>query len=135
MMRTRTFVQHVISVLTRVGVTSLPEKYFLNRWRKDLKRKYKRINSSFDSGSRNPSAKRYSDLCKYLHFLAEIASNSVDHYVTLKHYAHMLTEQFSGSICEHSPLSQALASGSITCNLSIDVTAVKSNKVCSPLVV
>jgi hypothetical protein len=28
--------KHVIYVLIRVGVTSLPEKYFLNRWRKDL---------------------------------------------------------------------------------------------------
>jgi hypothetical protein len=95
--------KHVISVLTRVGVTSLPEKYFLNRWRKHLKRKYKRINSSYDSGSRNPSAERYFDLCKDLRVLAKIISNSVDHYLTLKNYAHMLTKQFSGSICKHSP--------------------------------
>jgi hypothetical protein len=120
--------RHVISILNIVGVTSLPEKYFLNRWRKDLKRNYKQINSSYDSGSRDPSAERYFDLCKDLHALAEIASNSVEHCMTLKKYVHMLTKQFSGSICEHSPPSQALVSGSTTCNLSIDGTAVESNK-------
>ena len=40
--------KHVISVLIRVDVTSLPEKYFLSRWRKDLKQKYKFIKSSYD---------------------------------------------------------------------------------------
>jgi hypothetical protein len=127
-----------------VGVSSLPEKYFLNRWKKDLKRNYKQINSSYDSGSHDPSAERYSDLCKDLYALAEIASNSVEHYMTLKKYVHMLTKQFSGLICEHSPPSQAFVSGSTTCNFFIDGTAMKSNKdgttvesnkVCSPLVV
>jgi hypothetical protein len=46
----------------------------------------------------------------------------------------MLMKQFSGSICEHSPPSQALVSGSTTCNLSVDGTTVESNKVRSPLV-
>jgi hypothetical protein len=129
--------KHVISVLTRVGVTSLPEKYFLNRWRKDLKRKYKFINSSYDPLNGNPSAERYFDLCKDMHILAEIASNSVDSYMKLKNQVHMLTKQYSDSVCEHSPPSQALRSGSTTCNLSIDIdgTTVESNKVRSPLVV
>jgi hypothetical protein len=35
--------KHIISVLNIVGVTSLPEKYFLNRWRKGLNRKYKEL--------------------------------------------------------------------------------------------
>jgi len=48
--------------------------------------------------------------------------------MTVKNFALMLTKQFSGSICEHSPPSQALVSGSTTCNLSIDGTAVESNK-------
>jgi hypothetical protein len=43
----------------------------------------------------------------------------VDHYMTLKNYVHLLTKQFSGSICEHSPPSQALASGSTICNLMV----------------
>jgi hypothetical protein len=116
----RVLCKHVISILNIVGVTLLLEKYFFNRWRKDLKRNYKQINSSYDLDSRNPSAERYSDLCKYLHALIEIASNSVEHYMTLKKYVHMLTKQFSGSICEHSPPSQALVSDSTTCNLSID---------------
>jgi hypothetical protein len=49
-----------------------------------LKQNYKQINSSYDLGSCNPSVERYFDLCKDLHALAEIASNSVEHYMTLK---------------------------------------------------
>jgi hypothetical protein len=48
--------KHVIFVLIRLNVTSLLEKYFLNRWRKDLKRKYKFIKSSYDSLKGNPNA-------------------------------------------------------------------------------
>lgn len=87
--------KHVISVLNIVGVTSLPEKYFLNRRRKGLNRKYKRISSSYDSGSCNPNAERYSDLCKDLLVLAEIATNSVEHYMTEKNFAFMLTKVHS----------------------------------------
>ena len=46
----------------------------------------------------------------------------------------MLTKQFSGSSCEHNPSSQALHGGSTTCILSVDGTAVESNKVHSLLV-
>jgi hypothetical protein len=84
--------------------------------------------------SNNPRAERYSDLCKDMHVLVDIASNTVEHYMKLKNHIHLLTKQFSGSSCEHSPPSQALCDASTTCNLSIDPTAVESSKVHSPLV-
>jgi hypothetical protein len=127
----RILCRHVISVLTRLDVTSLLEKYFLNQWRKDLKRKYKCIKSSYDSLSDNPSAERYDDLCKDMHALAVLTATIMEHYMEVKNHIHMLTKKFSGSLtmkfsglsCEHSPPSQALPCASTTCNESIDSMA------------
>jgi hypothetical protein len=75
--------------------------------------------------SDNPSVERYFDLCKDMQVLAEIASNTLDHYMKLKNHIKMLTKQFSSSSCEHSPHSQALRGASTTCNLSINAMADK----------
>ena len=88
--------KHVISVLIRVDVTLLPEKYFLNRWRKYLKKKYKFIKSSYDPLKGNPSAKKCFDLCKDMHVLAELASTTTENYMKMKNHIRMLTKQLSG---------------------------------------
>jgi len=49
--------RHSISVLVTKKVYSLPPKYFLDRWRKDIKRVYYMIKSSFDVCGDNPNAK------------------------------------------------------------------------------
>jgi hypothetical protein len=67
---------HICTI--RVDVTSLPEKYFLNHWRKDLKQKYKFIKSSYDPLKGNPSAERCFDLCKHMYVLAKLASITPD---------------------------------------------------------
>ena len=125
--------KHVISILIRVDVTSLPEKYFLNHWRKDLKRKYKFIKSSYDPLRGNLSAERCFDLCKDMHVLAKLASITPENYMKMKDHIRMLTNQLSGSGCEHNLPSQALHVGSAS-NASVNGTMVESNKVHSPLV-
>ena len=99
-----------------------------------MKRKYKFINNSYDSLSGNCSAIRYSNLCKDMHVLVELASTTMEHYMKMKNHIHMLTKQFSGSSCKHNPPSQALQGRSTTCNLFVDGMTVESNKVHSPLV-
>jgi hypothetical protein len=84
--------KHVIFVLIRVDVTSLPKKYFLNRWRKDLKRKYKFIKSSYDPLKGNSSAERCFDLCKDMHVLVELASTTMKNYMKMKNHIRMLTK-------------------------------------------
>jgi hypothetical protein len=131
--------KHVISVLIKVDVTSLLEKYFLNRWRKDLKRKYKFIKSSYDPLKGNPSADRCFDLCKDMHVLAELASTTPENYMKMKDHIRMLTNKLSGSGCEYHlpsealPPSEPLLVGSAS-QLSVTGTMVESNQVHSPLV-
>ncbi|XP_059442190.1 protein FAR-RED ELONGATED HYPOCOTYL 3-like [Corylus avellana] len=125
--------RHVFSVLSACNITSLPQKYFLDRWRNDLKRRYTFIQSSYDSLGANPIAQKYDDLCKDMHKLAALAVTNVDNYMEATKYVHMLMDKFSGSSYEPSPPSQALVGASSTCNKSMD--GVENNKVRSPLAV
>ncbi|XP_059460602.1 protein FAR1-RELATED SEQUENCE 5-like isoform X2 [Corylus avellana] len=109
--------RHAISVLTTLDVTVLPEKYFLNRWRKDLKRKYKFIKSSHDPLSGNPSAERYFDLCKDMFVLASIGATTVDNYMIVKNHVYMLTKKLSGPSSEQIPPSQSIPSASTIDNV------------------
>jgi hypothetical protein len=124
--------KHVISVLTTLeDVELLPEKYFLNRWRKDLKRPYKLIKSSYDPLSSNPTAERYAELSKNMLKLAAIAAPNVDHCTEVQSYVDMLTKKLGGQSYEQNPPSQSLPSASVTGNRTIDCMGVE---VCSPLV-
>ncbi|XP_062155293.1 protein FAR-RED IMPAIRED RESPONSE 1-like [Alnus glutinosa] len=130
--------KHAISVLTAFeDVDLLPEKYFLNRWRKDLKRPYKLIKSSYDPLSGNPTADRYAELSNNVLKLAAIAAPNVDHCMELQKYVDMLIKKFSGPSCEQSQPSQSLPSAKdlpsapMIDNGAMDCMEVE---VCSPLV-
>ncbi|XP_062152243.1 protein FAR-RED IMPAIRED RESPONSE 1-like [Alnus glutinosa] len=119
--------KHVISVLTTLeDVELLPEKYFLNRWRKDLKQPYKLIKSSYDPLSGNPTAERYSELSKNVLKLAAIAAPNVDHCMEVQSYVDMLTKKLGGQSYEQNPPSQSLPSASVTGNRTIDCMGVET---------
>ncbi|XP_062173728.1 protein FAR-RED IMPAIRED RESPONSE 1-like [Alnus glutinosa] len=130
--------KHALSVLTTFeDVDLLLEKYFLNRWRKDLKRPYKLIKSSYDPLSGNPTADRYAELSNNVLKLAAIAAPNVDHCMELQKYVDMLIKKFSGPSCEQSQPSQSLPSAKdlpsapMIDNGAMDCMEVE---VCSPLV-
>jgi len=124
--------KHAISVLTTFeDVDLLPKKYFLNRWRKDLKRPYKLIKSSYDPLSGNPTADRYAELSKNVLKLAAIVAPNVDHCMEVQKYVDMLIKKFSGLSCEQSQPSQSLPSAPMIDNGAMDCMEVE---VCSPLV-
>jgi hypothetical protein len=121
------------SVLSACNVTSLPQKYFLDRWRNDLKRMYTFMKSSCDSLSGNSIAQKYDDLCKDMHKLAVFAITNMENYTKAKKYVHMLMNKFSGSSSEPSPPSQALVGAYFTYNESMD--GVENDKVCNLLAI
>jgi hypothetical protein len=77
----------------------LPPKYFLARWRKDIKRRYTLVNSSYDGFGDDPNDERYDRLCKKLNKLALIASKSVEKYKRVDENLDMLMEELSEIIC------------------------------------
>ncbi|KAG7975071.1 hypothetical protein I3843_06G078000 [Carya illinoinensis] len=42
--------RHILAVFKCNGIKSLPDRYILDRWRKDIKRRYMLIHSSYDAG-------------------------------------------------------------------------------------
>jgi hypothetical protein len=95
--------RHIFALLCAHNITSLPPKYYLDRWRKDVNRRYTLIKCSFDALSLNPEVQRYDNLCKGMHTLAEITARNVDHYTKVQTHIDMLTKELLALSYEPSP--------------------------------
>ncbi|XP_059445454.1 protein FAR1-RELATED SEQUENCE 5-like [Corylus avellana] len=100
--------RYIFALLCAHNITSLPPKYYLDCWRKDVKRRYTLVKCSFDALSANLEVQRYDNLCKGMHTLAEIAARNVGHYTKVWTHIDMLTKELRASSCEPSPPSLAL---------------------------
>jgi hypothetical protein len=125
--------RHAMCILTNIlDVTVLREKYILNRWRKDLKRKHQFIKSSYNPLIGNPIAERYSDLCKDMLELASAGAITVDNYMIVKNHVFECYKKLSGPRSEQIPPLESLPD--TTSNVSSDM-AVESQNILSPHVV
>nr|XP_029152392.1 protein FAR-RED IMPAIRED RESPONSE 1-like [Arachis hypogaea] len=68
--------RHTLSVLGLERVKKLPNKYFLDRWKKTLKRKHSSIKCSHDPSRLEPIKKRYDEMCKQFYNIAEVVAAS-----------------------------------------------------------
>ncbi|XP_042942679.1 protein FAR-RED IMPAIRED RESPONSE 1-like [Carya illinoinensis] len=68
--------RHILSIFAARDVQELPEKYIMERWRKDIKHRYALIRSSYDD--LNGKASRYSGLIKLCYEVATNACESED---------------------------------------------------------
>jgi hypothetical protein len=75
---------------------------------KDLKQKHQFIKSSYDPLIGNPTAERYSDLCKDMFELASIGATTVDNYTIVKNHVLECYKKLSGPRSEQIPPSQSL---------------------------
>ncbi|XP_042973094.1 protein FAR1-RELATED SEQUENCE 5-like [Carya illinoinensis] len=51
--------RHILAIFKSNGIKSLPDRYILDRWRKDIKKRYTLIRSSYDEGELRPNGNRY----------------------------------------------------------------------------
>ncbi|KAF5451216.1 hypothetical protein F2P56_031492 [Juglans regia] len=51
--------RHILAVLKCNGIKSVPAKYILDRWRKDIKRRYTLIQSSYDGENQRVDEESY----------------------------------------------------------------------------
>jgi hypothetical protein len=79
--------------------TILPPRYYLSRWRNDIKQRYTLVKSSYDAFGVNPNDERYDIMCRNFSKLALLASKSVDKYKKVMKNVDMLTTEF----CESRP--------------------------------
>ncbi|XP_062164654.1 protein FAR1-RELATED SEQUENCE 5-like [Alnus glutinosa] len=66
--------RHSLSVLRTKKVTTLPQRYVLDRWMKDIKREYSKVTSSYDAISDNPHAQIHDKVRNNLEELLSLTS-------------------------------------------------------------
>ncbi|XP_059456881.1 protein FAR1-RELATED SEQUENCE 6-like isoform X2 [Corylus avellana] len=108
---------------------SLPTKYILDRWRKDLKR------TKYDDLSGNLDVQRFDNMLESFLKYASMTATSEDHCMDVMHYPYMLNVNSCGLRCEPNSPSHHIPSASSMCSEAVDGVVVKSNELISPLVV
>ncbi|XP_042942856.1 protein FAR1-RELATED SEQUENCE 5-like [Carya illinoinensis] len=71
--------RHILAIMRVNKVRSVPEKYILDRWRKDIKRTYTLIRSSYDMVDQRPEVKRCSRIIKKCYEVATNAASCDEH--------------------------------------------------------
>ncbi|XP_042962464.1 protein FAR-RED ELONGATED HYPOCOTYL 3-like [Carya illinoinensis] len=71
--------RHILAIFKCNGIKSLPDRYILDRWRKDIKRRYTLIHNSYDPGSQREDTNRYSSLFNICYQMITLAAGSKDH--------------------------------------------------------
>ncbi|KAA8524958.1 hypothetical protein F0562_011404 [Nyssa sinensis] len=72
--------RHAIVTLLHNEVYRIPERYIMQRWRKDVKRCHTRVRISYGDYSAKAEAKRFDSLCNSFHEVADMASESEDKF-------------------------------------------------------
>ncbi|XP_022870525.1 protein FAR1-RELATED SEQUENCE 2-like isoform X2 [Olea europaea var. sylvestris] len=67
--------RHSITVLIRCDVTSLPKRYKLRRWRRDVSGAHTRVAVNYDGLISSPKQLRYDELCHEFAKLADLAAD------------------------------------------------------------
>ncbi|XP_041001107.1 protein FAR-RED IMPAIRED RESPONSE 1-like [Juglans microcarpa x Juglans regia] len=91
--------RHALRILTQMGQHTIPSKYILDRWRKDVKQKYTFVKSSYDTSSVD-DARRYDRIQNYFYELCSNASKAESSCVKLISQIEYLKTQYPG-IADH----------------------------------
>ncbi|XP_018820609.2 protein FAR-RED ELONGATED HYPOCOTYL 3-like [Juglans regia] len=118
--------RHAFRVCNMKNITLIPEKYVLDRWRKDIKRRYTLIKSSYDDLRSNADARRYEVVVKRCLKLATRVSPSDYHVDAFLRVLDDFEKKFE---------SLTLESKSSSTKVKANVVADKGKKILSPHVV
>ncbi|KAF5465408.1 hypothetical protein F2P56_015419 [Juglans regia] len=92
--------RHALNVCQMKKIHALPDKYILDRWRKDLKRRYTVVKSSYDDLRHNADSRRYELVVKRCLKLATRVSPSYDHVNAFMRHLDEFENQFKGLTLE-----------------------------------
>ncbi|KAF5443904.1 hypothetical protein F2P56_036424 [Juglans regia] len=76
--------RHILAIFKANGIKLLPDRYILDRWRKDIKRRYTLIHSSYDAGDQRPDGNRYSSLLNICYQMITYAAGSNEQFEDAK---------------------------------------------------
>ncbi|XP_041011331.1 protein FAR1-RELATED SEQUENCE 5-like [Juglans microcarpa x Juglans regia] len=84
--------RHILAVFKSNDIKSLSDRYIIDRWRKDIKRKYTFIRSSYDAGDQRPNGNRYSILLNMCYGMITYATDSNEQFEDAKKKIQEMTE-------------------------------------------
>ncbi|XP_041001655.1 protein FAR1-RELATED SEQUENCE 5-like [Juglans microcarpa x Juglans regia] len=120
--------RHALAIMRVNKVKNVPEKYILDRWRKDIKRTYSQC-STYDSVDVRPEVSRYSHILKVCYDVATNAASCDEHADDMIDKLHAMNIVYCTKKSPQRPLEHVA-------NTVVDAsTAGSSKKVLSPLVV
>ncbi|XP_042974866.1 protein FAR-RED ELONGATED HYPOCOTYL 3-like [Carya illinoinensis] len=87
--------RHIFAVFKCNGIKTMPQQHILDRWRKDIKRRYTLINSSYDAGEVREDANRYSSLLNICYKMITCAAGSKKHTEDATTKLHAMIDLYS----------------------------------------
>ncbi|KAG6707819.1 hypothetical protein I3842_06G051300 [Carya illinoinensis] len=124
--------RYILAVFKCNGIKVLPNQYFLDRWRKDIKRRYTLIDSNYDTGVQRADANRYSTLLNICYKMITHAAGSKKHTEDATQKLHAMIELYSEN---QEPPSRTCTGSNVISTLPKNPTCADSQKVLNPLVV
>ncbi|KAL6562536.1 hypothetical protein OROGR_003543 [Orobanche gracilis] len=108
--------RHAIAVLIKENIYSIPLKYILRRWRKDIRRRHSKVRVSYSDWSISEEGRRYDKMCSAFFEVADLAYEFEDK-------CNLVNEKILA-------LKQELTNSEKSCNNSQHSSNFISNKVC-----
>jgi hypothetical protein len=109
--------RHSISVLMTKNVKPLPSRYILDRWRKDIKREYSMLKSSYDDFGDTPNAQIYDKLRQNFERVLSLTLGNVERCMDLMNDVDKLRDKYSALKLAPSPFSHHISVvASYSCN-------------------
>ncbi|KAG7960470.1 hypothetical protein I3843_10G125100 [Carya illinoinensis] len=124
--------RHILVVFKSNGIKDLPNQYILDRWRKDIKRRYTLIAGSYDAGAQRADANRYSTLLNICYKMITYAAGSKKHTEDATQKLYSMIELYSEN---QEPPSRTCTGSNVIPSIPETAACVGSQKVLSPLVV
>ncbi|XP_042962684.1 protein FAR1-RELATED SEQUENCE 5-like [Carya illinoinensis] len=125
--------RHIFAVFKCNGIKTMPQQYILDRWRKDIKRRYTLINSSYDAGEVREDANRYSSLLNICYKMITCAAGSKKHTEDATTKLHAMIDLYSETQEPPSLAENCLNVGGVTKESA--ATTGSSTQVLSPKIV
>ncbi|XP_022875791.1 protein FAR1-RELATED SEQUENCE 5-like [Olea europaea var. sylvestris] len=91
--RKKTYIVHAITVFDRNDITTIPDKFIVRRWRRDVSRPHTRVAVNYDGLASTPKQIRYDDLCQTFSKLADLAANDEGRARALKDWIKSQAEE------------------------------------------
>ncbi|KAK0584777.1 hypothetical protein LWI29_018477 [Acer saccharum] len=124
--------RHILAVFKCNEIKYLPGSYILDRWRKDIKRRYTLIHSSYDAGEQRADSNRYSKMLNICYQMITLAVGSREHTQDAKAKLYDMIDLYRAN---QEPPSMTQTGSNVGCARGDATTVGGSEQVLSPNVV